>query len=81
MEIWTADADGNPITKYAEWTTGQDGYDANGNPNRHYVDYMPTGNYVLVEKTAPSGYLVAENVPFTITETGLLQKVQMLLRC
>lgn len=28
MEIWTADADGNPITKYAEWTTGQDGYDA-----------------------------------------------------
>ena len=78
MEIWTADADGNPITKYAEWTTGQDGYDANGNPNRHYVDYMPIGNYVLVEKTAPSGYLVAENVPFTITETGLLQKVQML---
>lgn len=77
LEIWTADANGNKGRRVESWTTGQDGYDAQGNPNRHYIDYLAPGKYLLVETMAPEGYLLAEDVPFTITETGLLQKVQM----
>ena len=33
---------------------------------------------MLVEESAPSGYLVAEDVAFEIKDTGLIQKVQML---
>lgn len=78
MEIWSADAKGNRKALVERWTTGQDGYDKKGYPNRHYIDYLPVGNYILVEAAVPAGYLAAEDIAFSVTETGLLQKVQML---
>ena len=78
MEIWSADAEGNRKALVERWTTGQDGYDKKGYPNRHYIDYLPVGNYILVEAAVPAGYLAAEDIAFSVTETGLLQKVQML---
>ena len=78
LEIWSTDKNGKKLKLVEKWTTGQDGYDKDGKPKRHYIDYLPTGTYVLIEKVAPEGYLLAEDIHFTIEETGLLQKVQML---
>ena len=78
LEIWSTDKNGNKLKLVEKWTTGSDGYEKDGKPKRHYMDYLPVGNYVLIETMAPEGYLLAEDVHFTIEETGLLQKVQML---
>lgn len=78
LEIWSVDENGSRTALIERWTTGQDGYDADGRPKRHFMERLPVGNYVLVETMAPEGYLTAEEVYFSVTETGLLQKVQML---
>ena len=43
----------------------------------HRINRLPMGDYILVEKQAPNGYLIAEEVKFTVTETGEIQKVEM----
>lgn len=43
----------------------------------HYIEKIPVGDYTLVEETAPEGYLVAEKVSFTVTDTGTVQTVAM----
>ena len=77
LEIWSVDENGNPEELIESWISGEDGTEEDGTPKKHYVDYMAPGDYVLIEKTAPAGYLVAEDVPFTVTETGILQHVVM----
>lgn len=43
----------------------------------HYIEKLPIGNYRLREETAPDGYVVAEEVPFTVEDTGEIQTVKM----
>lgn len=43
----------------------------------HYIEMLPIGKYTLREETAPSGYTVAENVSFEVTDTAEIQTVQM----
>lgn len=43
----------------------------------HYIEMLPIGEYTLHEETAPDGYLVAEDVKFTVKDTGEIQKVVM----
>ena len=43
----------------------------------HYIEMLPIGEYTLREETAPDGYLVAEDVKFTVKDTGEIQKVVM----
>ena len=43
----------------------------------HYIEMLPIGDYTLREETAPDGYLVAEDVKFTVKDTGEIQKVVM----
>lgn len=38
---------------------------------------LPIGNYVLVEVAPPDGYVTAEEVPFTVKDTGEVQTVEM----
>ena len=59
------DKDGNAV---AEWTT-------DGAPHR--INGLASGDYVLREVAAPDGYEVAEDVGFTVEETGEVQKVEM----
>lgn len=56
----------------ARWTTTM-----NGGTTKVVLDRLPVGNYTLTEITAPDGYLVAETVSFTVTETAEIQKVEM----
>ena len=42
-----------------------------------WIERLKPGNYVLVETQAPDGYEIAEEIPFTVLETGEIQKVQM----
>lgn len=50
------------------WTTTEE---------EHYIEKLPVGKYTLREETAPAGYLVAEDVLFTVKDTGVEQKVEM----
>ena len=43
----------------------------------HYIEMLPVGKYTLREETAPSGYLVAENVEFEVKDTAEIQTVTM----
>ena len=64
-EMQIIDAEGNIVK---EWTTTYKPY---------YIEYLPIGDYVLIEKSAPLGYVVSEEVKFTVEETGEIQKVDM----
>ena len=43
----------------------------------HMVEKLPVGQYTLREEQAPDGYLIAEDVKFTVKDTGKIQKVKM----
>ncbi len=53
---------------YASWKT-------DGKPYR--LEAVPAGDYTLRETAAPYGYLIANEVEFTVEETGEIQKVAM----
>ncbi len=53
---------------YASWKT-------DGKPYR--LEAVPAGKYTLRETAAPYGYLIANEVEFTVEETGEIQKVTM----
>lgn len=43
----------------------------------HMVEKLPVGEYTLREEQAPDGYLIAEDVKFTVKDTRKIQKVKM----
>lgn len=43
----------------------------------HIVYALEPGEYILHEKAAAKGYVVAEDIRFTVQETGEIQKVEM----
>ena len=43
----------------------------------HMIEKLPVGEYTLREEQAPDGYLIAEDVKFTVKDTGKVQKVKM----
>lgn len=53
---------------YATWVT-------DGTP--YQLEAIPAGEYILREKAAPYGYMIANEVTFTVEETGEIQKVAM----
>lgn len=59
------DSEGNEV---ASWET-------DGQPHR--INRLEPGDYILIEELAPDGYEIAEEVPFTVLETGEIQKVEM----
>ncbi|RNL46016.1 SpaA isopeptide-forming pilin-related protein [Paraeggerthella hongkongensis] len=59
------DKDGKTV---AEWDTTDEVHRING---------LESGDYTLRETSAPDGYEVAEDVAFTVEETGDVQKVEM----
>lgn len=64
-ELELIDLEGKTIAK---WTTTD---------KPHYMEALTAGNYILNENYAPKGYLIAEEIRFTVKETGEIQKVVM----
>lgn len=76
----------------AEWVSGSDGaYTAQdktegnippgfdvGDLKPHVIDYIPEGDYILVETITPYGFLQSVEIPFTIRDTKEVQRVEMM---
>ena len=58
----------------AEWVSGEDGVNADGTYKPHTLTgVVETGRqYTLLETMAPSGYLTADPVTFTLSENGTI---------
>lgn len=54
---------------YAEWISTNE---------PHIMSLVPVGKYRLVETIAPDGYVTAEEIIVDVTDTGVLQHVEML---
>ncbi len=69
LQILTVDADGSVSDEpIHEWVTTED---------VHYIERFPQGEYVLREIMAPAGYIVAQDVHFTVQDTGDIQVVEV----
>lgn len=64
-ELIIQDSNGNEVER---WVTTSDPY---------YIEKLPVGTYTLTEVTAPDGYVTAETIIFTVSDTGEIQKVDM----
>ena len=73
MSIIPLDDSGNPL--YGEvfdtWLTDKD-------EPVHTVEYLPVGKYLLVENSAPEGYVKAKPVEFEVTDTEKTQSFQLI---
>lgn len=49
-----------------------------GDLKPHIVEYIPEGNYILREEITPYGFLQSVDVPFTIVDSQVLHKVEMI---
>ena len=65
-ELSIIDSDGKVVEKW----TSESG-------KTHLVEKLPVGSYILREETAPYGYKIANDVEFTVKDTGEVQKVSM----
>lgn len=75
----------------AEWVSGFDGIYSQEEKERgeipegfspgdlkpHLIEYIPKGDYILREITAPWGFLQSVDIPFTIKDSKVLQQVSM----
>lgn len=69
IQLWRAEEEGDKSHLVEEWIFGD---------KPHYIEKLPIGKYVLVEESAPEGYLVAEEITFTVQDTDEVQQVEML---
>jgi uncharacterized surface anchored protein len=69
LAIFAVDAEGN-VSKQPlyEWTTTEEPY---------LIERLPQGDYILREMSAPAGYVLSEDVPFTVEDTKEIQLVEM----
>lgn len=64
-EMAILDQDGQEV---CSWISGEE---------PHRVNKLPIGTYTLTERSAPDGYVTALEMPFTVTETGIVQRQTM----
>lgn len=63
---------------FDSWISGQDGVNEDGTIRPHVIRGLEVGKtYVLKEISAPHGYAIAQEVEFTVQDTGKIQKVEM----
>ncbi len=71
LSIIPLDDEGKPMDEaYIQWTTTEEPF---------FIEYIPSGEYILREVVTPfdQGYVTAEDVKFTVEDTGEIQKVNM----
>lgn len=69
LQIFPVDEEGNLSEEpLHEWVTTEEDY---------LIERMAEGNYILREFIAPAGYLVAQDIEFTVEATGEIQRHEM----
>ena len=48
-----------------------------GDLRPHIIAHIPEGDYILREETTPYGFLQSVDIPFTVADTGIIQKTGM----
>ena len=92
LQIYKLDDRGVRLEPAAyEWYSGMDGVYTEsdafigvipeglevGDLKPHRIEYIPTGDYVLVETMTPYGFLQSVDIPFTVIDTQAVQYVEM----
>lgn len=63
---------------FDSWISGQDGVNEDGTIKPHMIKGLEVGKtYILKEISSPHGFALAQDVEFTIGDTGEIQKVEM----
>ena len=69
---------GHPGEVFESWISGQDGKYDDGTIKPHMIKGLEVGKtYILKEISSPHGYALAQDIEFTISDTGEIQKVEM----
>lgn len=69
---------GEPGAIFDSWISGQDGKNEDGSIKTHVIKGLETSKtYVLHEMSSPFGYAIAQDVEFTVEDTGEVQSVEM----
>lgn len=67
-----------PGTIFESWISGQDGKNEDGTFKPHMIKGLEPGKtYVLHEVSSPYGFALADDIEFTVSDTGEVQKVEM----
>lgn len=63
---------------FDSWISGQDGKNEDGSIKSHMIKGLESNKtYVLHEESSPYGYALAQDVEFTVKDTGEVQRVEM----
>lgn len=63
---------------FDSWISGQDGKNEDGTIKPHMIKGLEVGQtYVLKEISSPHGYALAQDIEFTVEDTGIIQQVEM----
>lgn len=69
---------GKPGEVFETWVSGQDGKNEDGTIKSHMIKGLePNVTYKLHEESSPYGYALAQDVEFTVSDTGEVQSVEM----
>lgn len=63
---------------FDSWISGQDGKNEDGTIKPHMIKGLEVGKkYILKEISSPYGYAIADEIEFTVKDTGKVQSVEM----
>lgn len=74
---WTSGLDGTYTEEEGKAGLIPEGFEA-GDLKPHLIEYIPEGDYILREERTPYGFLQSVDVPFTVTDSQVLQKTEMI---
>ena len=67
-----------PGAVFESWYSGQDGKNEDGTIKPHMIKGLePNVTYILHEESSPYGYALAQDIEFTVKDTGEIQGVEM----
>lgn len=68
----------NPGEVFDSWISGQDGKNEDGSIKPHLIKGLEVNKtYILKEISSPYGFALAQDVEFTVSDTGEIQSVEM----
>lgn len=74
---WISGRDGSYTEEEQEAGLIPNGFEL-GDLKPHRIEYLPAGDYVLIETTTPYGFLQSVNISFTVMDTGEVQYTEMI---